>query len=231
MKRPRLRRGIGALSLLVVLSLLFAQIAVAADPNRVLIQQFAELGDRSTGTPGCGKAADLITQSFRDLGIERVGRQRFLLPVTQYQSASLTVKGHRAPIKPLRLNALSPQTTPDSGLKGPLYYVGSGQLHNFNDMKVEGSIILMELDSGKNWLNAATLGAKALIYVDRGPTTKWIFEDKYELTSVQFPRFWMPLSQARTLFGSFETAEGGLVVPGVVLTSSGGWRRVQGENI
>ncbi|MDH3773779.1 MAG: M28 family peptidase, partial [Deltaproteobacteria bacterium] len=231
MKRPRLRRGIGALSLFVALSLLFAQVAVAADPNRVLIQQFAELGDRSTGTPECGKAADLIAQSFRDLGIERVGRQRFLLPVTQYQSASLTVKGHRAPIKPLRLNALSPQTTPDSGLKGPLYYVGSGQLHNFNGMKVEGSIILMELDSGKNWLNAATLGAKALIYVDRGPTTKWIFEDKHELTSVQFPRFWMPLSQARTLFASFEAAEGGLVVPGVVLTSSGGWRRVQGENI
>ncbi len=230
-KRPRLRRGIGALSLFVALSLLFTQVAVAADPNRVLIQQFAELGDRSTGTPGCAKAANLIAKGFRDLGIERVGRQRFLLPVTQYQGASLTVKGHRAPIKPLRLNALSPQATPDSGLKGPVYYVGSGQLHDFNDMKVEGSIILMELDSGKNWLNAATLGAKALIYVDRGPTTKWIFKDKHELTSVQFPRFWMPLSQARTLFGSFETAEGGLVVPGVVLTSSGGWRRVQGENI
>lgn len=230
-KRPRLRRGIGVLSLFVALSLLFAQVAVATDSNRVLIQQFAGLGDRSTGTPGIGKAADLIAQSFRDLGIERVGRQRFLLPVIQYQPASLTVKGHRAPIKPLRLNALSPQATPDSGLKGPLYYVGSGQLHNFNGMKVEGSIILMELDSGKNWLNAATLGAKALIYVDRGPTTKWIFEDKHELTSVQFPRFWMPLSQARTLFGSFEAAAGGLVVPDVVLTSRGGWRRVQGENI
>jgi cell division protein FtsX len=215
----------------VALSLLFTQVAVAADPARLLIQQFAELGDRSTGTPGSAKAADFIAQSFRDLGIERVGRQRFLLPVTQYQGAYLTVKGHPAPIKPLRLNALSTQATPESGLKGPLYYVGSGQLHNFNGMKVEGSIILMELDSGKNWLNAATLGAKALIYVDRGPTTKWVFKDKYELTSVPFPRFWMPLSQARTLFGSFEAAEGGLVVPEALLTSSGGWRRVRGENI
>jgi cell division protein FtsX len=211
--------------------LLFTQVAVAADFNRALIQQFAELGDRSTGTPGCGKAADLIAQGFKDLGIERVGRQRFLLPVTHYQSAYLTVKGQRTPIKPLRLNALSPQTTPDSGLKGPLYYVGSGQLHNFNGIKVEGSIILMELDSGKNWLNAATLGAKALIYVDRGPTTKWNFKDKHELTSVEFPRFWMPVSKARALFGSFEAAEGGLIAPGALLTSSGGWRRVQGENI
>jgi hypothetical protein len=230
-KRPRLRRGIAVLSLFVALSLLFTQVAVAADPARLLIQQFAELGDRSTGTPGGAKAADFIAQSFRDLGLERVGRQRFLLPVTQYQGAYLTVKGHHAPIKPLRLNALSPQATPESGLRGPLYYVGSGQLHNFNGMKVEGSIILMELDSGKNWLNAATLGAKALIYVDRGPTTKWVFKDKYELTPVQFPRFWMPLSQARTLFGSFEAAEGGLVVPAALLTSSGGWRRVRGENI
>jgi hypothetical protein len=98
-------------------------------------------------------------------------------------------------------------------------------------MKVKGSIILMELDSGKNWLNAATLGAKALIYVDRGSTTKWNLEDKYELTSVEFPRLWMPLSQARTVFGSFEAAESGLVAPDVLLTSNGGWRRVQGENI
>ena len=110
-KRPRLRRGIGVLSLFAALSLLVTQVAVAADPNRALIQQFAELGDRSTGTPGCAKAADLIAQGFRDLGIERVGRQRFLLPVTQYQSAYITVKRHRAPIKPLRLNALSPQAT------------------------------------------------------------------------------------------------------------------------
>ncbi|NOQ43621.1 MAG: M28 family peptidase, partial [Dehalococcoidia bacterium] len=230
-RRPRLWRGIGVLSLFVTLSLSLAQVAVAAEPNRVLIQQFAELGDRSTGTSGCGKAADFIAKGFKDLGIERVGRQRFLLPVTQYQGAYLTVKGHRAPIKPLRLNALSPQVTSASGLKGPLYYVGSGQLHNFNGIKVEGSIILMELDSGKNWLNAAMLGARALIFVDRGPTSKWFFEDKRELTSIQFPRFWMPLSQARTLFGSFEAAAGGLVATGALLTSRGGWRRVQAENI
>ncbi|UCF02025.1 MAG: hypothetical protein JSV14_17000, partial [Deltaproteobacteria bacterium] len=90
MKRLRLRCGIGVLSLFVTLSLFFTQVAVAADPNRLLIQQFAELGDRSTGAPGCGKAADFIAQNFRDLGIERVGRQRFLLPVTQYQGAYLT---------------------------------------------------------------------------------------------------------------------------------------------
>jgi hypothetical protein len=207
------------------------QIARAAETSQDLIRQLFEIEDRSTGTPGCSKAGDQIEKAFKTLGIERVGRQRFLLPVTQYQSAYLTIKGQREVVKPLRLNALSPQSTPAAGIQGPLYYVGTGELQNFNSIKVEGSIILMELDSGRNWLNAPMLGAKALIYVDRGPTSKWFFEDKRELTSLEFPRFWMPLSQARSLFGSFETAADGLIASSALLSSNGGWRRVQGENI
>ncbi|UCE84418.1 MAG: M28 family peptidase [Deltaproteobacteria bacterium] len=205
--------------------------AKAAYSSRDLAQQFAEFKDRSTGTPGCRKAADLIYQTFSDLGFQKVGRHPFLLPVNQYQEASLTINGRRTPIKPLQLNALSLEVTPASGLEGPLLYVGTGRSHEFNGMEVNGSIILMEMDSGKNWLNAAMLGAKALIYVDRGPTAKWFFTEKRELTSLNFPRFWMPLTQARSLFGSFENAAGGVVVPRVVVTSSGAWKRIKSENI
>jgi hypothetical protein len=205
--------------------------AGAKDSSRQLIQKMAALGDRSTGTLGSRKGADLIQQAFESFGSERVGRQRFLLPVTHYQNASLAVKGQSAIIRPLKLNALHPEVTTPSGLKGPLFYVGKGQLHNFNGTEVEGSIVLMEMESGKNWLNAAMLGAKGLIFVDRGSTTKGFFEEKRELTPIRFPRFWMPLSQARSLFGSFETAAGGLVAPDAVLTSGGGWHRVRAENI
>jgi hypothetical protein len=205
--------------------------AQADEASQDLIRQLAELQDRSTGTPGCTKAGEQIEKTFKTLGIESVGRHRFLLPVTQYDSAYLTIKGQRRELKPVRLNALSPQSTSAAGIHGPLYYVGAGRLQDFNSIKVEGSIILMELDSGRNWLNAPMLGAKALIYVDRGTTYKWFFENKRELTSLEFPRFWMPLSQARSLFGSFETAADGLIASKVSLNSSGGWRRVQGENI
>jgi len=229
--RPELRRAIGALILIGGLLFFPTQGMRAAESSQGLIRQLAELEDRSTGTQGCSKAADHIEEAFRALGIERVGRQRFLVPVTQYQPAYLTLEGKRTPIKPIRLNALSPQATPEEGIEGPLYYVGRGQLQDFNSIKVAGSIILMELDSGKNWLNAPMLGAKALIYVDRGPTPKWFFEDKRELTSLEFPRFWLPLSQARSLFGSFEKATNGFIASRVLLEASGGWRRVQGENI
>jgi cell division protein FtsX len=229
--RPKLWRVIRALILIGGLLCFTSQVVWAAETSEGLIRQLAELKDRSTGTPGCSKAADQIEKAFKALGIERVGRQRFLLPVTQYQPSYLTLKGQRTPIKPLRLNALSPQATPAAGIEGPLYYVGRGELQDFNSIKVAGSIILMEMDSGKNWLNAPMLGARALIYVDRGPTSKWFFEDKRELTSLEFPRFWLPLSQARSLFGSFETVANGLIASGVMLNSSGGWRRLQGENI
>ncbi|UCG13969.1 MAG: M28 family peptidase [Deltaproteobacteria bacterium] len=209
---------------------LFSAETRAAGNSRQLIQDLADLKDRSTGTPGCRKAADMIHQAFTDLGLHRIGRQKFLVPVTHYQEASLTTNGLHSPLRPLQLNAVSPEVTEPSGVEGPLIYVGTGELHDFNGMEVEGSIVLMELDSAKNWINAAMLGAAALIYVDRGSTPKDFFEDKRELTGIRFPRFWMPLSRARSLFGSFETA-GGLVASRVVVRSSGGWQRVRGENI
>ena len=89
----------------------------------------------------------------------------------------------------------------------------------------------MEIDSGKNWLHAANLGAKALIYVDRGPTGKTFFQDKTELSPIQFPRFWIPFSKARELFGGFETAPKGLVAGRARLFSKMTWEEVSGENI
>jgi hypothetical protein len=232
-RRPRLHYPLVILLLAVVFSWLVPGGVISAGANQELVRKLAELGDRSSGTPGSREAADLIEQAFVDLGIESVDRQRFLLPVPDYGAASLAISGQgtSASIKQLQLNAVNPEATPASGLRGPLFYVGRGQLHNFNGIAVEGSIILMELDSGKNWINAAMLGAKALIYLDRGPTAKWFFEDKRELTPLSFPRFWMPLSQARSLFGSFENSPGGLIATGVVLTSRGKWHQVRGENI
>ena len=41
-----------------------------------------------------------------------------------------------------------------------------------NGKVIQGAIILMELESGKSWLKVADLGARALIYVDRGNSSR-----------------------------------------------------------
>jgi hypothetical protein len=90
----------------------------------------------------------------------------------------------------------------------------------------------MELTSGRYWLNFAALGAKALIYVDRGPTPKFFYEDKIELSPVTFPRFRLSLEEARDYFGAFDDpSRAGVVSPRVRLVSDMQWQEVPGKNI
>ena len=197
------------------------------------VTTLASFKDRSTGTSGAEKAASFIKERFEALGFEEVGSQRFIVPVRKDRGSSLTLlgKGTSISIQPMRSNLISPETIQQEGIEGPLVYVGDGELRDFNGKVVAGSIILMELQSGDNWLHAASLGAKALIYVDRGPTSRIFFEDKIEMTPIQFPRFHLPLSKARELFGDFEGSPEGMVFPKIRLTSDSRWEEVTGENV
>ena len=221
-------------------ALLMGPAARAAPPKppaadvMATVLHLASLGDRSTGTPGSRAAADFIHERFSELGFEAVGRQRFGVPVVRHGGSQLLLEGGRvsAPLHPLRGNAITPQQIPPQGLEGPLVYVGSGELSRFDEKPIAGSILLMDLASGENWLQAAALGAQALIYIDRGSRTpRFFFEDKMELSPVQFPRFWMSLEQARKLFGYFENAPEGRVADQVTLFSALTWQEAEAENI
>jgi hypothetical protein len=201
------------------------------------VRTLSESGDRSTGSSGVVRAGSFIRDMFEKIGLSEVGTHSFSLPVRKHRESTLvlTEAGRSFVIHPLLANAISPQTIPPDGLSGPLFYVGRGELSDFNGKPVEGAIILMELDSGKNWLHAANLGARALIYVDRGPSDRNQFADKNELSPIRFPRFWIPLAQAREILGSFEAlSKGGAdsqKASNVRLTSRTGWERAPAENI
>jgi len=198
-----------------------------------VVQKLSSFMDRSTGTPGSRAAAAYIKETFERLGFETVGSQKFSVPVIQTEKSTLTIpdRGLTVPIRAIRGNAITPETIAAPGLTAPLIYVGRGELREFNGKQIEGAIILMELESGKNWLHAANLGAKALIYIDRGDSPKLFFEEKIELSPIQFPRFWMPVSEARKLFGSFENAVKDSVTDQIKLISDSSWRNVVAENI
>ena len=193
---------------------------------------FTSFEDRSTGNAGNMAAADYIRNQFEALGIGKVGSQLFAVPVLSHQGSRLSIPGSeiQLPIQPVLLNAISPQTM-EQGLEGHLVYVGTGELRDFNGKEIENAIVLMEIDSGKNWLHAASLGARAVIYLERQRTTKASFEDKTEMTPIHFPRFRVPLSAARSVFGEFETSPNGQVVPRIRLQSKVSWVEAAGENI
>jgi hypothetical protein len=118
-------------------------------------------------------------------------------------------------------------------LGGRAVYGGAGDFASLSGREVAGQIVLMELDSGKNWINAAQLGAKALIYIDRGvdggPSTAGFYRDKFELTPIRFPRFYMRADEARAFFGDFDSPE--FSAPEVRLTGGAQWKPTIAENI
>jgi len=220
-----------------ILWIFTGSVAVAGDPNdsgfMTAIEALASPGDRSTGTAGCREAARYIQKVFMDSGFEPVGSQTFSVPVVRHEGSRLSIpdRDETVNIHPFRYNAVSPQTIPAPGLEAPLVYGGSGTLADLNGRAVADTVILLEPGSGKNWLSAANLGAAAVLYVDRGNWSRPVFQEKTELTPIDFPCFLVPVSQLRRLFGSFETAPEGRVAPRIRLTSDTAWDEVIGANI
>ncbi len=232
--------GVLVWTALMILGVLSHNVASAAaiDPDSAgrlqeTMETLASFADRSTGTSGSRAAAAYIRERFARLGFETVDIHEFSVPVMRHHASTLSMPDPEVtvPIRPLLASAVTPGKIPEPGLSGPLVYVGSGEPSEFNGKPIEGSVVLMELDSSKNWLKAANLGAKALIYIDRGNLPKFFFEEKLELSPIQFPRFWMPLPEAQEIFGEFDQAPNGVVADPVRLLSELKWESVTAENI
>ncbi|GFK94312.1 hypothetical protein NNJEOMEG_02154 [Fundidesulfovibrio magnetotacticus] len=174
--------------------------AFGRDPAAAL----ASLGDRSLGSDGAARAAALVHAWFASLNAGTPGFQDFPAVAKVHGPCSILVDGQVLPLHQTDLNVLTPAAA--SGLEGLLVDAGQGELSDFNGKDVAGAIVLMDLDSGKNWMNAALLGAKAVVYLDRrkeaDPAFKGFYEDKLELTPVVFPRFWAAGEHAGKLAAS-----------------------------
>ena len=216
------------------ISLMPAAGAVPATPDDTLLQTLRHLsadGDRSTGTPGCARAGGFIREQLVRMGYV-VDHQQFQVPVRRHGGSRLVIpdQGLSVPIHPMPANAVSPETIPSDGIEGPLVYVGSGEMARFNGKAIAGAVVLMDLASAKNWLNAASCGAAALVYIDGGEGIRPFLEDKLELSPIAFPRFWITRQRARELFGNFDDPEQRL--PGRVrLTSDLVWQPAAAENL
>lgn len=210
------------------------------------VNTFAALGDRSVGSPGNEQAAEFVRSAFRNVadslrqdgnytgGSPVTGSHRFLVPVIRNLKSQLHMDGRSEDIRPVLLNALSTGAIPEPGLEGPLLYVGEGRLQDFNGMDVKDAVVLMDMDSGKNWQNAALLGAQALIFIDKRPpheASRGMYEQKLELTPMDFPRFWMRQNRAEAFFGDLAELTSGQAAPRARLTSSIAWETAVTENL
>lgn len=211
----------------------YPAISNASSLIRDSIEKMASYGDRTFNSPNINKAADYIEDVFRSYGDFKVGRQKFFIPAINTSKAVLQIhdNGRSIEINPALLNAISPPATPKSGLTGPLIYVGKGNIGDFNGLSIKNSIVLMDMDSGKNWLNAASLGASALIYINRGPSIKGFFREKLELSPLNFPRFYVSEKESIKDFGLKTGSKSAKIADSTTLTCASHWERTTAENI
>ena len=166
-------------------------------------------GSRLAGYDGDRFAADLIERELIAAGVENVMREPYDVVVPMDHGASLELESphpgsfgtprRRFELQSLWPNLVRTNTLGPDGLEGDLIYGGSGQYGDFDGKEVEGSIVLMEFNSGRNWRNAAALGAAAVIFIEPEKTTRIESFAKWSWTPVHLPRFWLDRSSADLL--------------------------------
>ncbi|MFO8006833.1 MAG: FtsX-like permease family protein [Candidatus Brocadiia bacterium] len=182
----------------------------AIDPSEH-IRFFASHQSRYTGYPGCEESARYVAEQFRRIGLANVETSRFTVVVPMSAQnravaeggaspragteaaagASLRIGQAEVPLYCLLPNYARLPTTPADGLKGELIWAGSGHLENFNGADVKGSIVLMEFSSASRWLNAARLGARAVILLESDHPFRADAEEKYLEQPVPVPRYYL----------------------------------------
>jgi len=155
----------------------------------------SSLGSRVTGYEGCSLAADYIEDEFADYGLEVIRQDYRLLTPLDHGSDITVLQESGEIIDVVEAHALWPnyvQTSKTSNdVEGPLVYVGRGDLKDFNGRTIEGSIVLMDFNSEDNWINAAKLGAKAVVFVAPEETSYLEARKKILNTPVHFPRVYV----------------------------------------
>lgn len=205
--------GRGQRCLLTLLLLLFATIAGAApttseieslyrrllplvglDRIRQTYRVVGAFGTRIAGSDAEAKTFDYAESRLRALGAQNVHREPFTVTVPDPNArGQLTVGGRDVPLYPLWPN-LARTSTCD--VRGPLLYARDGSLESLSGHDVEGSIVILEFNSGTRWRNAAKLGAKAIVFLQPDDTTRPEAENKFSQVPLDVPRFYLPLKDA-----------------------------------
>ena len=185
---------------------------------------------RVAGTTGGAMAQAYVREQFRSIfGAGNVHEEPFTVTTPVDNGAFIQGAGLPKPfaLQPLWPNLVRTSTLPTSGISGPLIYAGRGELANFRGKSVQGSIVLMDFNCGTDWLNAARLGAKAVIFIQPTQTMRGEGESKFIGIPVAVPRFLVSRTDAAALQSAV------LTTPNfqVHLSCDNPWRMAQAANI
>jgi len=192
-----------------------------------LIQTFETFGARYTTSSGYEKTKEFILDWFKRY-LENVTTHAYNLTVLVDYGGSLTLEnGDRLDAYPLMPNIVVPVYC--ENLSGPLVYVGEGELKDLDGKPIKDSIVLMDFNSGLNWLNVAKLGAKAVIFLEPTVTNReQAMQKRLENIPYDFPRFYLEKDAASHVLTAIRSSSKPVIG---ILNGKTRWEIRRAENI
>ncbi|MEM2820554.1 MAG: hypothetical protein QXF31_05205, partial [Candidatus Bathyarchaeia archaeon] len=160
------------------------------------ILYFSSLKTRVIGTRGFYEAAKYIVDKFSEYGL-KPGPDGFYhqyphtIPIENYADLIVESEGLVLRLFTVWPNLVVTSKTPPEGLEGELLLIEGGRsLEDFDGKDVAGKIVVMNYDSGFGWINAAKLGAKAVIFLPAKETVMGESISKFIQSPLYFPRYY-----------------------------------------
>jgi hypothetical protein len=197
------------------------------------IKMLSSWQSRYTGYPGCDAAGKYIADRFREIGLANVEETPFQvvvpivpdderwgkkIPAAQRATrpangATLTVGGREIPLYCVLPNYVRTSMTSEDGITGSLIWGGEGNLADFNGQDVGGSIVLMDFNSTTRWLNAAKLGARAIVFLEPEHPFRIEAEQKYSELPIPVPRCYLRRQDLPALAAAVTGQDAGTLTP------------------
>ena len=164
------------------------------------VKKFSSFKSRVVGYPGYYEATNYIIREFKSYGVNVIV-QNYTSAVPIDEGSYIILESSNTKITAYSLwpNGVQACSTPPEGISGKLIYVGNGSLEQFNGHDVNGSIVLMDFNSGENWINAAELGAKAVIFLAPSETDFIESLKKAIPVPINFPRLYVDPAESSVL--------------------------------
>lgn len=124
----------------------------------------SELGGRNAGSDAEHRAADYIAGIMEEIGLADVEKSAAQCDRWQFNDASFAVDGKYYPVYTYATAATAPE-----GITAELVYAGDGTMWDYEELDVEGKIVLIDIDQRNDWwitypmLEAELHGAAAIL--------------------------------------------------------------------
>ena len=129
----------------------------------------SELGGRTAGSDAEHAAADYLAGVMEEIGLSNVEKVAAPCDRWQFNGASFTVDGKEYPVY-----SYATASTPPEGITAEVVYAGKGTMWDYEDLYVEGKIVLVDVDQRADWwvtypmLEADFQGAAAILAANVG---------------------------------------------------------------